>query len=60
MNKSKPEKIYCGNRNCPYFDCVRHDRYIPFGVLIWRENYTLDKNGNCKHKLLDWKDELSD
>lgn len=44
MNKSKPEKMYCGNRNCPYFDCVRHDRYIPFGVLIWRENYTLDKN----------------
>lgn len=48
-------KMYCSNRNCPYLECVRHDKNIPFNVLIKRENYQLDKkNGVCKDKLLDW------
>lgn len=53
--KEEKEKMYCGNRNCQYLDCVRHDKYIPFGVLIRRENYTLDKNGICKEKITEWK-----
>ena len=48
-------KMYCSNRNCPYLECVRHDRNIPFNVLIKREDFKLDKDDNCKHKLLDWK-----
>ena len=48
-------KMYCSNRDCPYLECVRHDRNIPFNVLIKREDYKLDKDDNCKHKLLDWK-----
>lgn len=48
-------KMYCSNRNCPYLECVRHDKNIPFNVLIKRENYQLDKkNGVCKDKLLEW------
>lgn len=50
-------KIYCGNRNCSHLECVRHDQYVPFDVLIIRENYKLDKDNNCNHILLDWKEE---
>jgi hypothetical protein len=50
-------KLYCGNRNCLHLECVRHDRYVPFDVLIIRENYKLDKGNNCNHILLDWEEE---
>ena len=34
-------KMYCSNRDCPYFECVRHDRNIPFNVLIKREDFKI-------------------
>lgn len=54
--KEDKTRIYCGNRNCPHLDCVRHDKNIPFNILILRENYDMDKDGICKHKLLNWKE----
>lgn len=52
----KKDKIYCSNRTCPFIECVRYYKNIPYNVLILRENYKLDKNGDCSHKLLDWKE----
>ena len=57
MRKDNSKRIYCGNCNCPYLECVRHDKNIPFNILILRENYILDKNNKCCHRLLDWSDE---
>lgn len=55
LKKENIERIYCGNRNCPYIDCVRHNKNTPFNVQFLRENYSLDKNGECKYKLSDWR-----
>ena len=52
----KKKKIYCSNRTCPYIECVRYYKNIPYNVLILRENYKLDINGDCSYKLLDWKE----
>lgn len=49
LKKENIERIYCGNRNCPYIDCVRHNKNTPFNVQFLRENYSLDKNGECKY-----------
>lgn len=43
--------VYCGNRKCPYEECLRHNTNTPWGVLILRENYQLDKNLECKYKV---------
>ena len=51
----KKEKIYCSNRACPFVECVRYYKNIPYNVLILRENYKLDKNGDCSYRILDWK-----
>lgn len=56
MRKNK-KRMYRANRNCLQVDCVRHDKNIPFNILITRENYKEDKNGNCKYKILDWEDD---
>lgn len=56
MNDLCNAKVYCGNRNCEHLECVRHDRYVPFDILIIRENYKTETNGTCKHLLLDWED----
>lgn len=45
LKEEKIERIYCGNRNCPYIDCVRHNKNTPFNVQFLRENYSFDKNG---------------
>ena len=55
LKKENIERIYCGNRNCPYIDCVRHNKNTLFNVQFLRENYSLDKNGECSYKLLDWR-----
>ena len=26
LKKENIERIYCGNRNCPHIDCVRHNK----------------------------------
>ena len=56
MRENK-KRIYFANRNCSHLDCVRHDKNIPFNILILRENYKVDSNGNCKHKLLNWEND---
>lgn len=48
-------KLYCGNRECQRFECVRHDKYVPFDILIMRENFKPDVDGNCKNILLEWE-----
>ncbi len=40
--------IYCGQRKCPHIDCLRHNKNIPFGKLIRRDNFKPDKEWNCK------------
>lgn len=52
MRENK-KRMYCANRNY----CVRHDKNIPFNILILRENYKVDNNGNCKNKILNWEDD---
>lgn len=48
-NKDDEEQfLYCSQRHCPHLECVRHDRHIPFGVLIKREKFKPDKDWNCK------------
>ncbi len=46
--------IYCPNRKCEYIECLRHDKNIPFDVVISRfsENPKQDKNGKCKEYLI--------
>ena len=44
------ENMYCSNRLCPYSSCLRHNKNTPYGVLIWREQYELDKNGECEYR----------
>ena len=39
IKSSENIKMYCSNRNCSHLECVRHDKNIPFNVLIKRENY---------------------
>lgn len=58
LKKESIERIYCGNRNCPHIDCVRHNKNTPFNIQFLRENYDLDKNGECKYKLTDWSDAI--
>ena len=58
LKKENIERIYCGNRNCPYIDCVRHNKNTPFNIQFLRENYKLDKNNECPNILLDWGDDV--
>jgi hypothetical protein len=51
MSNKEEKFIYCSFRNCPYIDCLRHDRNIPFNTLILRDNFKPDKNGNCRDKV---------
>ena len=48
INKNE-QFLYCSQRHCPHLECVRHDKHIPFGVLIKRENFKPDKDWNCKN-----------
>lgn len=43
---------FCGNRKCQQFDCVRHVNYIPWNTLVYRQDFVLDKDGNCKDKMI--------
>lgn len=58
IKSSENIKMYCSNRNCSHLECVRHDKNIPFNILIKRENYKLDKNNECQNILLDWGDDV--
>ena len=44
--------VYCGNRKCPYIECLRHNTNTPWNMLITRDNFQLDKNLECKHKIV--------
>lgn len=46
------ELIYCSQRHCPHLECLRHDKNIPFNVLILRDKFKPDKNWNCKDIIL--------
>lgn len=48
MNK---EIVYCSNRHCPYLECLRHDKNIPWNIIILRDDFKIDKNGQCKNIL---------
>lgn len=50
MRENK-ERMYCA------IAIVHHDKNIPFNILILRENYKVDSNGNCKNKILNWEDD---
>lgn len=56
--KNQKDRIYCSNRTCPYMECVRYYKNIPYNVLILRENYRLDKKNECSNILLDWGDDV--
>ncbi len=51
-------KLYKQYKGCPYMECVRYYKNIPYNVLILRENYKLDKNNECPNILLDWGDDI--
>ena len=58
IKSSENIKMYCSNRNCSHLECVRHDKNIPYNILIKRENYKLNKDGSCSNMLLDWRDAI--
>lgn len=39
---------YCGVRECIHTECLRHNINTPWDVLIYRKDYSPDKNWNCK------------
>lgn len=51
-NKNDKNFVYCGNRKCPYTECIRHNMNTPWNVMILREVYQLDKDLQCKHKII--------
>ena len=59
MAKKKEIKLgtkeypYCSNRQCEDQMCLRNWKYAPWNILLWRENYTVDKKGICKNKIDD-------
>lgn len=44
--------IYCDNRECADMSCGRWIKHAPWDEVITVIRYELDKNGNCKHRLL--------
>lgn len=53
MKSSKYKNIvYCSNRKCPYTECLRHNTNTPWNVLIMRDNFQLNKNLECKYKII--------
>lgn len=55
MNRANKdtEILYCSQRKCPYIECLRHDKNIPFGVMVTRSNtFKLDKELRCKDKII--------
>ena len=42
------EFIYCGLRNCPHTECLRHNVNTPWGVIILRKKFSPDKEWDCK------------
>lgn len=50
--KKTDEFVYCSIRKCPHEECLRHNVNIPFDKLILRDNFSPDKNWNCKGMVL--------
>ena len=48
VNNESNEFGYCGLGKCPHIECLRHNANTPFNVLIFRKNFTPDKEWNCK------------
>ena len=46
--------IFCNNRKCKNYDCLRHHTNAPYGIIIhqFRETPTLNNEGKCKHYLV--------
>lgn len=57
MKKNNGDKklVYCGIRDCPHHECLRHNINTPFNVLILRENFKPNKEWNCKDIIVDKK-----
>lgn len=53
MKKKEDEFIYCAERLCPHHECMRHNKWIPYNVKVLVEKYTCDKDGNCKHIIVE-------
>ena len=44
---------YCGQRNCPHTECLRHNVNTPWNVMFYRVNFNPDENWNCKDMVLE-------
>ena len=44
---------YCGQRNCPHTECLRHNVNTPWNVMFYRANFNHDENWNCKDMVLE-------
>ncbi len=51
--KNNVNIVYCPNRKCEHIECLRHNRNIPFDVLITRfsDNPKVNKDGKCNEYL---------
>lgn len=47
-NDQSDHFTYCNVRACNHTECLRHNVNTPWNVLIYRKEYKLDKDGNCK------------
>lgn len=54
INKSD-HFTYCSQRKCIHEECLRHNVNTPWNVLIYRSNFSPDKDWNCKDIVLDKK-----
>lgn len=43
--------VYCNNRKCPFHNCLRRYEYAPRNILIYRNEYQLNKKGTCDYYL---------
>ena len=44
---------YCGQRNCPHTECLRHNVNSPWNVMFYRSNFNPGKDWNCKDMVLE-------
>lgn len=49
MKKNNDEFVYCGNRKCPHVECLRHNLNTPWNVMIFRRNFEVNKEWECKY-----------
>lgn len=42
---------YCSNRKCKDLACLKHWNNAPMNKMVWREKFSLNKNGICNDRL---------